>query len=287
MPGLSGAQIAQEHEELLADIAGTETVPGTAAFWWMGQHTFIIKAGGKVIYIDPWFPDWPSRQTRPLLTPQEAKFADLALISHGHADHLCPETLPFMVEASPNALFVGPRTETERLLGECRIPADRLKTVSADETVTHNGIRVTAIKSKHEMFHEHPTLGFPFLGYVVEVNGVTFYHSGDTIPYEGMLTSLQKWPHFDTLFLPINGRDAERYNRRCDGNLTFQESVELGGDLEPGLVVPAHYDMFVGNQEDPQKFVDFLQAKYPAVPYWVGPAGTKVMFGTAADYGTS
>src|ERR1700722_17627021 len=235
MPGLSGAEIAQEHEKLLADIAGTVPGPGKAAFWWMGQHTFIVKAGDKVIYIDPWFPDWPSRQTRPLLTPQEAKYADLVLITHGHGDHLCPETLPYMVEASPNAFFVGPHTETERLLVECRIPPERLLTVSADETVLHEGISVTVLKSKHEMFDEHPTLGFPYLGYVVEVNGVTFYHAGDTIPYEGMLTSLQKWPHLDALFLPINGRDAERFKTGCFGNLTFQESVELAGDLEAGL----------------------------------------------------
>src|ERR1700722_8106480 len=91
MSGLHGAEIAQDHETLLADIARTETPHGQGAFWWMGQHTFIIKAGGKVIYIDPWFPAWESRQTRPLITPQEAQYADLVLISHGHADHLCPE----------------------------------------------------------------------------------------------------------------------------------------------------------------------------------------------------
>ncbi len=277
MSGLRGAEIAQEHDALLEDIAATETGPGEAAFWWMGQHTFIVKAGKTVIYIDPWFPNWPSRQTRPLITPQEAILADLVLITHDHADHLCPETLPHMVTASPNALFVGPRTATERLLGDCQIPADRLHTVSANETLTFQDARITVIKSKHESFDEHPILGFPFLGYVVEINGVTFYHSGDTIPYEGLLTTLQAWPHFDAMFLPINGRDAERFLRNCLGNLTFQEAAELAGDLGAGLVVPAHYDMFIGNQEDPNKFVQFLNAKYPGVPSWVGPAGTKVI----------
>jgi L-ascorbate 6-phosphate lactonase len=278
MSGLRGAEIAQEHEALLEDIASSETGPGEAIFWWMGQHTFIIKAGETVIYIDPWFPDWPSRQTRPLITPQEAKYADLVLITHGHVDHLCPETLPHMVKASPNALFVGPKTERELLLGKCEIPEDRLLSVSADETFTFRDARITVIKSKHEFFDEHPELGFPYLGYVVEINGVTFYHAGDTIPYDGLVPSLAQWPKIDCMFLPINGRDAERFRRNCLGNLTFQEAVEIAGDLNAGLVVPAHYDMFIGNQEDPDKFIQFLNAKYPAVPHWVGPAGTKVAF---------
>src|ERR1051325_5055940 len=98
-------EIAKEHEALLEEIRETETPPGRGAFWWLGQHTFIVKAGGKVIYIDPWLAPWESRQTRAILTPQEARYADFALITHGHGDHLCPETLPHLAQASPNALF--------------------------------------------------------------------------------------------------------------------------------------------------------------------------------------
>jgi L-ascorbate 6-phosphate lactonase len=273
------AEIAQAHQALLKDMVDTETGPGRGAFWWMGQHTFIVKAGGQLFYLDPWFAPWESRQTPTLLNYDEAQHADFALISHGHGDHLCPETLAAMVTASPRALFICPRTETERLLNEAGVPSERIRPLDAGESLETEGVRITAIKSKHESFDEHPTLGFPFLGYVVEAGGLTFYHSGDTIMYEGLLTTLQKWPHYNALFLPINGRDAERFLSGCLGNMTFQEAAELAGELKPDLVAPSHYDMFIGNQEDPSRFVRFLNAKYPGVKSWVGPAGERVALG--------
>src|SRR5579872_263684 len=271
-------EIAQSHAALLADIQATTPKAGQGVFWWMGQHTFIVKAGGLVTYVDPFFADWPSRQTPPLLAPAEARHAGLVLVTHGHGDHLDPESLRAMVDASPDALFVCPRTEAERMTGEAGIPAGRLHAVSAGETVALAGARVTAIKAKHESFDEHRELGFPFIGYVVECGGIAFYHAGDTIMYDGLITTLRQGPRLDAMFLPINGRDAERFRSGCLGNFTFQEAAELAGELRPGLAVPAHYDMFIGNQEDPARFVDFLAAKFPGIPAWVGPAGARVPF---------
>ena len=283
MPG--GVELAQGHESLLEDILTTELSERRGAFWWMGQHTFIAKVGDKVIYIDPFFAPWESRQTPAPLRPEEARYADIVLVTHGHGDHLDPESLRAMVNASPKAQFFCPRTEEHRMREEAGIPEARINTLNAGQTWDADGIRITAIKAKHEMFDEHPTLGFPYLGYVIEIDGVTLYHAGDTIPYEGMITTLQKWAHYDVMFLPINGRDAERFLRGCLGNLTFQEAAELAGEFKPGLAVPAHYDMFLGNQEDPARFARFLEAKYPGVPHWIGKAGAKVGFGRGAGSG--
>lgn len=282
-------EIAQNHRALLDDIRQTEMAAGRAAFWWLGQHSFIVKigtqTGAHILYIDPYFDPIEARQTPPLLEFAEPDNADLVLVTHDHSDHLCPVSLSHIAAQCPQAQFVSPRTATRRMTEDAHVSADRLHTLSAAESLEWNGLRITAIKGKHESFDEDPVLGFPWLGYVVETlgtdgkpTGFCFYHAGDTIAYEGLQTTLAQWSRFDVMFLPINGRDGERFRRNCMGNLTFQESAELAGELKPGLAVPTHYDMFIGNQEDPAKFVDFLNAKFPGVSSWVGKAGEKVWF---------
>lgn len=139
---------------------------------------------------------------------------------------------------------------------------------------------MTAVKAKHEFFDEGPD-GFPFLGYLIHGDGLTLYHSGDTLIYEGLLTTLRR-RRLDVAFLPINGRDAERYRSGCIGNMTYQEAVDLAGELQVGLAVPAHWDMFASNSKDPAKFTEYLAVKYPAVRSWVGKAGERVQFRAAA-----
>ena len=78
------------------------------------------------------------------------------------------------------------------------------------------------------------------------------------------------------ILLPINGRDGRRYRANTIGNLTYQEAVDLAGEVRPGLVCPAHHGMFVYNTADPGLFVDYLTAKYPSQKYWVGDAHEQV-----------
>ena len=268
------AAVELTHQSLLDDV---RSAPDTGcSFWWLGQHSFIVKIQGHVVYIDPFFAPWESRHTPPLLLPEEAELANLVLVTHGHGDHLCPESLAGMVTASPGATFVCPCTERERLTDEAHVPDAQIHCLTAYESLEYGALKVTAIRAKHETFDEHPEKGFPFLGYVVECGGCVLYHAGDTIMYDGLRADLAKWAPFNVMFLPINGRDAQRYLSGCIGNFTFQEAVELAGEVGTRLAVPTHYDMFTGNQEDPDKFVSYLGAKYPGTPSWVGPAGKRV-----------
>jgi len=269
------ADVALSGEALVRDVTAAELPEGRAAFWWLGQHSFILKIGGRVVYIDPYLEPSPARQTPPLLTPEQVTNADVVLCTHDHGDHIDPYALPGIALASQRALFVAPRPHRERML-DLGVPPDRLRHLGHLDTALGD-VTLTGVKAKHEFFHEGPE-GFPFMGYVVEGGGVTCYHSGDTLVYDGLLPTLQRW-RMDAVFLPINGRDALRYRTGCIGNMTYQEAVDLAGELKARLAVPSHWDMFASNSEDPGKFVDYMAAKFPGVRTWVGRAGERVEFG--------
>ena len=160
------AEVALKGQALLDDIARARTEPGQAAFWWLGQHSFIVKGGDTVVYIDPFLSPHEARQTPPLLAPEAVTNADQVLGTHDHLDHIDPGTIPGIAHASPDAKFVVPRTAFERVR-ELGVAADRLLPLTDGESATWRGVRVTAVKSKHERFDEVPGVGFPFLGYLL------------------------------------------------------------------------------------------------------------------------
>ncbi len=80
--------------------------------------------------------------------------------------------------------------------------------------------------------------------------------------------------------LPINGRDAKRLSSGCIGNMTYQEAADLAGALGPRLTIPAHYDMFAENSEDPALFDNYMRVKYPALKVCVCEHGSKVYVGS-------
>lgn len=273
------AEVALSGTALITAVNEATMPPRSGRFWWLGQHSFIVKLGETRIYIDPYLDPNPARQTPPLFTPEQVTNADLVLCTHDHIDHIDPFALPGIAQASPGAVFVAPRPHRQRMLS-LGVPEGRLRLLNADEELSFRDLSITAIKAKHEFFDEQPE-GFPFLGYVLRGNGVCCYHSGDTVIYEGLCTTLRRWP-LDAAFLPINGRDAVRLKAGCIGNMTYQEAVDLAGELNVGLAVPSHWDMFAMNSEDPQKFVDYLAVKFPTVPAWVGKAGEGATFGKPA-----
>jgi len=268
--------VVMEGEALIGDIDACEVAAGEMAIWWLGQHSFVVKTKGQVIYLDPYLTANPKRRVAPLLRPEEITHATIVTGSHDHSDHIDRPVWPALAEASPQARFVVPEMFRETLPGELGIAADRFVGLDDGASVEIDGGRITGVASAHELLDQDPQTGrHPYLGFVFEVDGCTFYHSGDTCKYDGLEHKLMSW-RFDAVFLPINGRDAERLARGCIGNMTYQEAVDLAGALAPRLVIPAHWDMFAGNPGDPVAFTKYANVKYPDLHVRVCRHGERV-----------
>ncbi|MHB1294050.1 MAG: MBL fold metallo-hydrolase [Anaerolineae bacterium] len=260
---------------LVQEINQTDPGPGGLAFWWLGQLGYVLKIAGQVLYLDPFLRPMPSRTMPPLLAPDEITHADLVLGSHAHDDHLDPWGLPGVLRASPQARLVCSKVARREVAG-WDLDADHVVGLNAGESYTLDGVKVTAVAAKHEFFDRDETLGYPYLGFVIEGDGLAVYHAGDTLWYDGLVSTLGAW-RLDVAFLPINGRDAARLGRGCIGNMTYQEAVDLAGALAPRLTVAGHYEMFRDNSADPQAFAAYMDVKYPHLRYWLGEHGETVL----------
>lgn len=249
---------------LIADINACALPPGQAGLWWCGQQSWILKLGTDVLYLDPFLTPLASRLVPPLLAPADINNARVVTGSHDHLDHIDRKMWPAIAAASPGAVFAVPDLLRQRLAREIPLDADRLVGVNDGASVTVGGLRISGVAAAHEFLDADPATGrFPHLSFVIEGHGCTVFHAGDACLYEGLITTLRQW-RFDLMLLPINGRDAQRYRAGCIGNMTYQEAADLAGSLAPGLVVPAHFDMFAGNRGDPEAFADYVRVKYPA-----------------------
>lgn len=244
---------ARTGPELLREIAETRPAAGEIALWWLGQSGFLIKSRSGVLVVDPYLSEHLTAKyaatDRPHIRMTEAPFrghdlagVDLLLASHKHSDHLDPGTMPGLMAASPGAVLGLPAALLDHAAA-LGLPGDRLAGLDAGRTLDHAGFRVRAVPSAHERIDRDEAGRHLYLGFVVEVEGLRLYHSGDTLAYDGLVDHLGPDP-FDALFLPINGRDPAR---GVPGNMTAAEAVDLAARVRPRWVVPHHYDMFTFN----------------------------------------
>jgi L-ascorbate 6-phosphate lactonase len=249
---------------LISEINEAQVEPGSLKIWWTGQEGFIFKSRGHIIYTDPYLSSYAETITKGKpnehvrikqapMKPENVNNADIVLCTHDHADHIDPEGIPIIAAASPGAQFVVPECARETMLG-FGIEDERIHTMKGDDELCLNEIQIHAVPAKHEEFDKHPQKGYPYLSYVINIESITVFHAGDTIPYSGQVERLQKHK-IDLAFLPINGRDETRHKFDLEGNFTCEEAIRFALDINAGLIIPMHYDMFAINTADINEFL--------------------------------
>ena len=258
--------------DYMKSIRSLDVPSGAAALWWLGQMGLMIKIRSTVLCIDYFASPLPERQVPPPVPMEEVEGIDVFLGTHNHLDHIDHAAWQVWKQSCPDAVFVFPALHQQEIAAD-GIPADRCRGLNDGESCRIKDVVIHAIPAAHEFLSRDPSSGlYPCLQYIIEGDGFRIYHAGDTLRYEGMLQKLQAFGPIDAALLPINGRDGKRYRRNCIGNMTFQESADLAGELNLRAVIPGHWDMFADNPGDPDAFEDYLDAKYPGCVRMVRPA---------------
>ena len=231
-----------------------------ASVTWYGQSGFRLAAGDRRLLIDPFLSERPDRRYPP---PASAiQFADITLVlcTHEHADHLDLRFLREFTAANSVAKIVVPAPVVAVAAAGGLDPA-RLVAAAPGQVLSEAGVTVHPLAALHGMGGDEPVvyefapLGAParFLGYVVEIGGIGFYHSGDGLVYPELPAALSALAP-DVLMVPINGRDHIRESRGIVGNMNETEAAWLCAAVEPSYVIPMHYDAIEGNTGDVGRF---------------------------------
>lgn len=250
----------QKDQDLLDDIQRARDEKRTRA-WWLGQSGFLVHTPEATILFDPYLSDSltkkyaetdkpHTRLTEQVIAPEKLAGIDLITSSHNHTDHLDAETLQPLFEENPQAKLVIPKANREFVLGRLGDIEARLVEVDAGEQAAVGPVVIHGIPSAHNECERDDQGRCKFLGYVAQVGGRTLYHSGDTMMHDELLPALRPF-QIDLAFLPINGYKPER---RVAGNLDGREAAELAHQLEMGMVIPHHFEMFAFNTVSPELF---------------------------------
>lgn len=193
---------------------------------WLGHDSFYVEAS-KTVYFDPWD------------VSGEPK-ADIILISHEHFDHCSPDDVAKI--SKPDTVIVTEPVSAAKLSGN-------VKTVSPGESLDIGGVKVTAVPSYNMDKDFHPKAN-NWLGFVIEIDGVSIYHAGDSdhIPeMEGL--------DVDIALLPVSGTYV----------MDKDQAVAAARAIKPKFAIPMHYGKIVGSLEDAEFFARTLQDEMTVV----------------------
>ena len=194
---------------------------------WLGHNGFRLVTGkGATVLIDPWI-DHPLANE----AVRSLDRADLILITHGHGDHM--GSLEPLARRT-GATIVCIHELSVHLSG--RGLGNEIVGMNKGGTVERAGVRVTMVHADHSSVIQDGDRMIPggeCVGYVVETDGTTLYHAGDTNVF-GDMALIRELYAPKIVLLPI----GDRYTM---GPREAALAVRL---LRPERIVPAHYGTF-------------------------------------------
>ncbi|WP_445474945.1 MBL fold metallo-hydrolase [Methanococcoides methylutens] len=210
------------------------TQVGNVLIEWLGHAGFILKGQGRVIYIDPYvLPDSSGHEDE----------ADIILLTHEHFDHCNPESIRKVRGSTTTTLI--PENMSLQFKGDARriIEGDLL---TGDLAI--KGVNIEVVPAYNLDKPNHPR--GEGVGYIVELDGVRIYHSGDSD-----LIPEMKDVDADVVLLPIS----------APFTMDESEAADAAVLIGPKIAIPMHYGLVEGTEADPQRFKELVNEKAPGI----------------------
>ncbi len=202
---------------------------------WLGHDSFRLD-GSVTVYIDPW------------KLPAGQPAAGVILVTHDHFDHLSLPDIEMI--SGPDAVLVGPACATAQVGDVATI------TLAPGESAAIGGVQVTAVpaynvdkfRAPGEPYHPREAGG---VGFVVTLDGVRYYHAGDTDAVPEMADV-----HCEIALLPVGGTFT----------MTAEEAAGACELIDAAVAVPMHYGEVVGDVRDAERFRDRCRIPVTILP---------------------
>lgn len=210
-----------------------------ATITWWGHATVTVQDSGVRVLTDPLFPrrlGHLRRRHGPPPAPRAA-VADLAVVSHLHADHL---HVPSLARLAPGTRVLVPDGALRAVPALRRLRGLGIELTEVrigDEIAAGPGVVVRTVPAAHD--GRRWPLGrqqAPALGYVVHGQSTTYF-AGDTALFRGLEAAVGPC---DTALLPVGGWGPNL----GPGHLDAERAARVLDRLGPASAVPIHYGTF-------------------------------------------
>ena len=226
---------------------------GEIGLTWIGHASFLVQTPTANLLVDPNWAKWLKvikRIRHPGLEIRDLPTINLVLVTHAHFDHLDRRSLRSVAEDQP---IIVPFEVGSLVRG---LGFQSIHELEYWKSFERGGARITLTPCHHwgARFLHDSHRGFG--GYIIEVEGRTIYHCGDTAFFDGFKEIGERFK-IDLALLPIGAYDPPSGR---EVHMNPEEAMQAFVDLGAKRMVPMHYGSFRLSYEPPEEPLQRLLA---------------------------
>ncbi|MEK4561616.1 metal-dependent hydrolase [Staphylococcus sp. FSL K6-3157] len=203
-----------------------------------GQSTIYFEANGKKVIVDPFITGNGQSDL-----DANAIEVDYIILTHGHGDHF-GDTVE--LANRNNATVIGSAELGDYLTTNKNVENVRPMNIGGKAEFEFGTVKFVQAFHSSSLTDDNGIpvyLGMP-MGVIIEVEGKTIYHTGDTGLFSDMKLIAERHP-VDVCFVPI----GDNFTMGID-----DASYAINTFIRPKITVPVHYDTFELIEQDPNEF---------------------------------